>query len=160
MKSSTMATGKRNRAVAIYAGLYWIGIIMTLACLAIVLTGNTEFAYRFEHTGFPLSWAATPPKPLRASRAREARSFGTEDGRWRAGRKGGLVYLRKDLRKDGLHPSDKGNGKIPAIILQFFKADRATRRCDLGLRGIEQASTEPFQVVYRRRPGVLTWLMY
>jgi hypothetical protein len=36
---------------------YWIGVTMTLACFAFVIAGNTELAGRFEHRGFPLSWA-------------------------------------------------------------------------------------------------------
>jgi len=39
------------------AGLYWIGIVMTLACLGFIVAGNTDLLYRFEHTSFPLSWA-------------------------------------------------------------------------------------------------------
>jgi hypothetical protein len=34
----------------------WIGVVSTLGCLAVVLTGNTESIWRFEHTSFPLSW--------------------------------------------------------------------------------------------------------
>jgi len=30
---------------------------MALACLAFAWAGNTELLWRFEHTGFPLSWA-------------------------------------------------------------------------------------------------------
>lgn len=36
--------------------LNWIGVVMTLACFAVVLAGNTATVWRFEHTGFPLSW--------------------------------------------------------------------------------------------------------
>ncbi len=43
------------------------------------------------------------------------------------GRKDGFVYLREDLREDGLHPSDKGAAKISAMMLSFFKTDPATR---------------------------------
>lgn len=43
--------------IAFSAGLYWIGMVMTLTCLAIIVAGNTELFYRFEHTPFPLSWA-------------------------------------------------------------------------------------------------------
>jgi hypothetical protein len=43
------------------------------------------------------------------------------------GRKDGLVYLREDLREDGLHPSEKGTAKISAMMLNFFKTDPATR---------------------------------
>ena len=42
------------------------------------------------------------------------------------GRKDGFVYLREDLREDGLHPSDKGSAKISAMMLKFFKTDPAT----------------------------------
>jgi FtsH-binding integral membrane protein len=35
---------------------YWIGVGMALACLALIVAGNTEFLWQFEHTGFPLSW--------------------------------------------------------------------------------------------------------
>jgi len=38
------------------AGSYWIGIAMTLLCFALILAGNTELGWRFEHRGFPLSW--------------------------------------------------------------------------------------------------------
>jgi len=48
-----MSTGKRIGAT----GFYWIGVAMTLACFAFVLAGNTDLVWRFEHTGFPLSWA-------------------------------------------------------------------------------------------------------
>ncbi len=43
------------------------------------------------------------------------------------GRKDGFVYLREDVREDGLHPSDKGSAKIAAMMLNFFKTDAATR---------------------------------
>jgi hypothetical protein len=43
------------------------------------------------------------------------------------GRKDGFVYLREDLREDGLHPSEKGAAKISAMMLQFFKTDPVTR---------------------------------
>ena len=36
---------------------YWIGVAMTLACFTLILAGNTELVWRFEHKGFPLSWA-------------------------------------------------------------------------------------------------------
>jgi len=43
------------------------------------------------------------------------------------GRKDGFVYLREDVREDGLHPSDKGSAKIAELMLNFFKTDAATR---------------------------------
>lgn len=48
-----MSTSKRNWT----AGFYWIGVAMTLAFFALVLAGNTELGWRFEHRGLPLSWA-------------------------------------------------------------------------------------------------------
>jgi hypothetical protein len=39
------------------AGFYWMGVAMTLACFALILAGNTELVWRFEHRRFPLSWA-------------------------------------------------------------------------------------------------------
>jgi threonine/homoserine/homoserine lactone efflux protein len=38
------------------AACYWIGIAMTLACLVLIVAGNTELFWRFEHTPLPLSW--------------------------------------------------------------------------------------------------------
>ena len=43
------------------------------------------------------------------------------------GRKDGFVYLREDLREDGLHPSAKGMAKIAAMMLNLFKTDPAAR---------------------------------
>lgn len=47
-----MSTVRRNWIAA----FYWIGVIMTLGCFALVLAGNTDVAWRFEHKGFPMSW--------------------------------------------------------------------------------------------------------
>jgi hypothetical protein len=47
-----MSTAQGSRAI----GLYWIGVIMVLACLGLILTGNTDLVWPFEHTGIPLSW--------------------------------------------------------------------------------------------------------
>jgi hypothetical protein len=47
-----MSTAKRIRTAA----FYWIGMATTMACFALVLAGNTELVWRFEHRGFPLSW--------------------------------------------------------------------------------------------------------
>jgi hypothetical protein len=46
----------RTRTAGLYAGFYWIGIIMTIACVAVVLAGNTDLIYPFEHSRFPTSW--------------------------------------------------------------------------------------------------------
>jgi hypothetical protein len=48
-----MSTARQDWATA----FYWIGVTTALACLVLVFAGNTEFAWRFEHSGFPLSWA-------------------------------------------------------------------------------------------------------
>jgi hypothetical protein len=53
-----MSTTIRNRAAGFYAVFYWIGIILTIACFAVVLASNTNPIYRFEHSRFPLSWVA------------------------------------------------------------------------------------------------------
>ena len=50
-----MSTAKRNWTVGLYDGSYWIGVAMTLACFALVVAGNTELIWRFEHTRLPLS---------------------------------------------------------------------------------------------------------
>ena len=39
------------------AGFYWAGIALTLACFGLVLSGNTDLIWRFEHRPLPLSWA-------------------------------------------------------------------------------------------------------
>lgn len=52
-----MSTTKRNWAAGCYAGFFWMGVVMTIACLALVLAGNTETFYRLERASFPLSWA-------------------------------------------------------------------------------------------------------
>jgi hypothetical protein len=48
-----MSTAKRSWAAFFFS----IGVITTLVCFALVLGGNTQALYRFEHRGFPLSWA-------------------------------------------------------------------------------------------------------
>jgi hypothetical protein len=52
-----MSTTKRDGTVGFYAGLYWLGMVMTLGCLVLIVAGNTELLYQFEHMRFPLSWA-------------------------------------------------------------------------------------------------------
>lgn len=48
-----MSTAKRSWTTFFFS----IGAITTLVCIALVLAGNTEALYRFEHRGFPLAWA-------------------------------------------------------------------------------------------------------
>lgn len=50
-----MSNVGRQRA-GFFTGLYWIGIFMTLACLALILASNTDLGYAFEHIRIPLSW--------------------------------------------------------------------------------------------------------
>lgn len=35
---------------------YWIGVSMTVACVCLVLAGNTKIGFRLEHWDYPLSW--------------------------------------------------------------------------------------------------------
>ena len=49
-----MSTARRSWI----SGFYWIGVTMTLACwLLLSMADNTDLFGRFEHKGFPLSWA-------------------------------------------------------------------------------------------------------
>jgi hypothetical protein len=48
----------RNWSARFYAGFYWFGVIMTIACFALVLTSNTNLLYRLEHSRFPVSWVS------------------------------------------------------------------------------------------------------
>jgi hypothetical protein len=48
-----MSTGMEKLTV----GSYWTGIAMSLVCFTLILAGNTELVWPFEHRGFPLSWA-------------------------------------------------------------------------------------------------------
>ena len=52
-----MSSTERDWKAVYHIGFFWSGVLMTVACLALVLAGNTELGYRLEHTGFPLSWA-------------------------------------------------------------------------------------------------------
>jgi hypothetical protein len=47
-----MSTAKRHSS----AGFYWIGVALALACFGLVLAGNTEGLWQFEHAQVPLSW--------------------------------------------------------------------------------------------------------
>ena len=74
------ATGR----TATFYVFYWIGVVMAFACVALILAGNTEPVYRFEHAHFPLLWpfagiavlvflvlsVAFQPTPSRAGRKR------------------------------------------------------------------------------------------
>jgi hypothetical protein len=52
-----MSSTSRNWTTGYYAGFFWMGVVMTIACIALVLAGNTEMVYRLERSRFPLSWA-------------------------------------------------------------------------------------------------------
>jgi hypothetical protein len=51
-----MSCLSRNRNARSCAAFYWTGVFLTVACLALILAGNAEPVYRFEHTAFPLAW--------------------------------------------------------------------------------------------------------
>ena len=48
---------RTTRRTAGFYAFYWAGVIMAFACVAVVLAGNTQAVYRFEHARFPLLWA-------------------------------------------------------------------------------------------------------
>jgi hypothetical protein len=52
-----MSGFRRGLTGGFYNAFYWLGILTTVACFALVLAGNTEVLWRFEHVGFPISWA-------------------------------------------------------------------------------------------------------
>lgn len=37
---------------------YWVGVCMTVACVGLVLVGNTKIGFRLEQMDYPLSWIA------------------------------------------------------------------------------------------------------
>ena len=47
----------RTRSGVLYDSFYWLGLAMTALCVAFILAGNSDALWRFEHTGFPMSWA-------------------------------------------------------------------------------------------------------
>ena len=51
-----MSAFGRTRNTIVYDTLYCIGVVMTLACLAFVLAGNTGVLWQLEHARIPLSW--------------------------------------------------------------------------------------------------------
>jgi hypothetical protein len=51
-----MSAFGRTGNTILYDTLYCTGVVMTLACLAFVLAGNTEVLWQLEHTRIPLSW--------------------------------------------------------------------------------------------------------
>ena len=48
---------RTTRRTAGFYAFYWTGVVMAFASVAVVLAGNTEPVYRFEHARFPLLWA-------------------------------------------------------------------------------------------------------
>lgn len=52
-----MATSKRNWTDGYQAAFFWTGIVMTVACFALVLAGNTDLVHPLESASLPLSWA-------------------------------------------------------------------------------------------------------
>jgi len=56
LRSIRMSTIKQRWGLRVYEGFYWIGIAMTLLCFGLILAGNTELAWRYEHRSLPVSW--------------------------------------------------------------------------------------------------------
>ena len=48
----------RRGSTTIQQRSYWTGVVAVLACIFLILAGNTDFAWRLEHTQLPLSWIA------------------------------------------------------------------------------------------------------
>jgi hypothetical protein len=51
-----MSVFTHTRTTVLYDVLYCAGVVMTVACLAFVLAGNTEALWQLEHVRTPLSW--------------------------------------------------------------------------------------------------------
>jgi hypothetical protein len=49
-------SARRSESPFINRTCYWLGMVMTAACLGLIFAGNTEAIWRFEHIGIPLSW--------------------------------------------------------------------------------------------------------
>lgn len=49
-----MSPVKLNRTAV---GFFWIAAAATVACVAVILLGNTKWVWPFERRDFPLSWA-------------------------------------------------------------------------------------------------------
>jgi hypothetical protein len=52
----TMSVFTHTRTTVLYDVLYCAGVLMSLACFAFVLAGNTEVLSQLEHARIPLSW--------------------------------------------------------------------------------------------------------
>ena len=48
-----MKMTSRSRLASFF---YWVGVATTLACIALVLLGNTHWIAAVQHTSFPLAW--------------------------------------------------------------------------------------------------------
>jgi S-formylglutathione hydrolase FrmB len=99
-------------------------------------TGGCPEPFAYE-TGFAVKWLiagqlAGDPElnydlakgPVRSPWLAWGPYFWTDGAK---GRKDGLVFLRADLGKDGLHPSDSGREKVATMLLHFLKTDPASR---------------------------------
>lgn len=98
-------------------------------------SGGSPEPYAYE-TSFAVKWVIadqiagnadlnydSSKGPVRAPWAAWAADIWTDGEK---GRKDGLVFLREDMREDGLHPSDKGTAKVATLLLNFFKTDPTT----------------------------------
>jgi len=46
----------RKAGLAVRDALYWTGVAMAIACLALVLAHKPELVWRFQQINIPLSW--------------------------------------------------------------------------------------------------------
>ena len=51
---------------------YWVGVCMTVACVGLVLVGNTKIGFRLEQMDYPLSWIAAGVRSIGISGERSA----------------------------------------------------------------------------------------
>jgi hypothetical protein len=52
-----MSSSNRKSISSYHSGFFWAGVVMSVACLALVAMGNSKLIYPVEHTALPLSWA-------------------------------------------------------------------------------------------------------
>ena len=48
-----MKTSNRDRWAS---GFYWLGVVLTVASVALVVFNNTKWGAAVQHTSFPLAW--------------------------------------------------------------------------------------------------------
>jgi L-asparagine transporter-like permease len=59
MSTNLILSGRKMALREKFTGAFsWIGITMSVLCVALAAAGNTALAGRFNPAGFPVSWAA------------------------------------------------------------------------------------------------------